>query len=207
MKLYYSPGVCSLASHIVLNESGLAHAIEKVDLAKKVTETGADFTGINPNGYVPALELDSGEVLTEGPAILQYLADLAPESGLAPKAGTIERVRLQEWLNFITSELHKGFSPLFNKDPLVEPAKPIFARKLADRFAHVDAKLADGRKYLTGDAFTVADAYLFTVANWGRLVGLDLSRLANLQALLGRIAERPAVQKTLEAEGLKKQAA
>jgi glutathione S-transferase len=206
MKLYYAPGVCSLASHITLNEAGLAHALEKVDLGKKITETGADYTKVNPNGYVPALELDGGEVLTEGPAILQYLADLAPASGLAPAAGSIERVRLQQWLNFITSELHKGYSPLFNSDPTVQAAKPVFRKKLADRFAHVDRTLADGRAYLTGEAFTVADAYLFTVANWARLVDLDLSGLSHLQALLARIAERPAVQKTLAAEGLKKAA-
>lgn len=206
MKLYYAPGACSLASHIILEEAGLDHAIEKVDLGKKVTESGADFTKINPKGYVPSLGIDDGEVLTEGPAILQYLADLVPEKGLAPKAGTRERLRLQEWLNFITSELHKGFSPLFSSEPALQDAKEFFRQKLATRFGHVDNVLADGRAYLTGDTFSVADAYLFTVANWGGMVNVDLSGFANLQALLARIAARPGVKAALRSEGLLKAA-
>ncbi len=200
MKLYYSPGACSLSPHIVLNEGGFTYDTERVDLATKVTETGADYTTINPNGYVPALLLNDGQVLTEGPAITQYLADRVPETRLAPPAGTIERYRLMEWLNFISTELHKGFGPLFN--PRTPDAwKDIVKAQLARRFDSVSARL-EGKTFLMGDDFTVADAYLFTILGWGRHVGIDLAPWPVLTAYLGRVAARPAVQATLKAEGL-----
>jgi len=202
MKLYYSPGVCSQSVHIALNEAGIDHRIEKVDLTAKTTESGADFARINPLGYVPALELDDGEVLLEAPAILQYVADLKPEAGLAPANGTRERVRLQAELNYVASELHKSFGPFF------APVKPEGAlkdqalTKLAKRFDALEAKLADGRDYLMGDRFTVADAYAFVVASWAGLIGFDLSSHPRVQAYVARIAARPKVRETLEREGL-----
>ena len=200
MKLYYSPGACSLSPHIVLNEGGFNFEIEKVTLATKKTETGADYTTINPNGYVPALILDGGEILTEGPAIIQYLADRAPEKRLVPLAGTIQRYQLMEWLNFISTELHKGFSPLFNpKTP--EDWKTVVKAQLARRFRYVDQKL-QGKNWLMGEDFTVADAYLFTVLSWSKHVGVDLSPWPQMIAYLDRVASRPAVQATLKAEGL-----
>jgi glutathione S-transferase len=200
MKLYYSPGACSLAPHIVLNEGGIPFDKEKVDLATKKTESGADFTKINPNGYVPALVLDDGQVMTEGPAIIQHLADRVQEKELAPPAHTIERYRLQEWLNFIATELHKSFVPLFDAaapDEWKQRMKGLLAR----RFDHVSKKL-DGKQYLMGDAFTLADAYLFTVLGWARWVALDLAPWPVLTAYLERVAARPAVQAALQAEGL-----
>lgn len=200
MKLYYSPGACSLSPHIVLNEGGFNFEIEKVTLATKKTETGADYTTINPNGYVPALILDGGEILTEGPAIIQYLADRAPEKRLVPLAGTIQRYQLMEWLNFISTELHKGFSPLFNpKTP--EDWKTVVKAQLARRFRYVDQKL-QGKNWLMGEDFTVADAYLFTVLSWSKHVGVDLSPWPQMIAYLDRVASRPAVQAALKAEGL-----
>ena len=200
MKLYYSPGACSLSPHIVLNEGGFNFEIEKVTLATKKTETGADYTTINPNGYVPALILDGGEILTEGPAIIQYLADRAPEKRLVPLAGTIQRYQLMEWLNFISTELHKGFSPLFNpKTP--EDWKTVVKAQLARRFRYVDQKL-QGKNWLLGEDFTVADAYLFTVLSWSKHVGVDLSPWPQMIAYLDRVASRPAVQAALKAEGL-----
>ncbi|AOR67945.1 glutathione transferase GstA [Burkholderia stabilis] len=200
MKLYYSPGACSLSPHIVLREMGLTFELEKVDLQSKKTESGSDFRSVNPNGYVPLLVLDDGQVLTEGPAIVQYLADRAPEARLAPEAGTMERYRLVEWLNFISTELHKAFAPLFNpKTP--EEWKAIVNDLIAARLAYVEKKLG-GQVYLMGDNFTVADAYLFTVLSWGKWVGVDIGRWPTLQSYTNRISSRPTVQAALKAEGL-----
>jgi len=200
MKLYHKPGACSLSPHIVLREAGLAFELERVDLASKKTGSGGDYLGVNPKGYVPALALDDGQLLTEGPAIVQYLADLAPEKHLAPPAGTMARVRLQEWLNFIASELHKGFSPLYNpRAP--EEWKGVARELLAKRIALVAERLT-GRDYLMGDDFTVADAYLFTVLNWAGFAQVDLSPGPVLGAYQARVAARPAVRAALQAEGL-----
>jgi glutathione S-transferase len=200
MKLYYSPGACSLSPHIALNEGGFTYDTERVDLATGMTETGADYKTINPNGYVPALLLDDGQVLTEVPAIVQYLADLVPEKRLAPPAGTMERYRLMEWLNFISTELHKAFGALFNPQA-PEDWKDIVKAQLIRRIEHASQRLA-GRTYIMGDDFTVADAYLFTVLGWGKYVGVEISPWPTLTAYLGRIAARPAVQTALKAEGL-----
>jgi glutathione S-transferase len=202
MKLYYSPGACSLSPHIVLREASLNFELEQVDLGNKTTACGTDFRTINPKGYVPALALDDGEVLTEGPAIVQYLADRVPEKGLAPAAGTIARLRLQEWLNFISTELHKSFSPLFAPNT-PEATKVIVHGLLAQRFAYVASQLAT-KQFLLGDTFTVADAYLFVVLSWAPYVGVDLSPWPVFAAYTVRIATRPAVQAALRAEGLLK---
>lgn len=202
MKLYYSPGACSLSPHIVLNEGGFDFDKERVDLVSKKTESGADYTAINPNGYVPALLLDDGQVLTEGPAIIQYLADRLPEKKLAPPAGAVERYRLQEWLNFISTELHKGFGALFN--PKAPDEWKTTARELLVRRIAYAAKRLESKPYLMGNDFTVADAYLFTVLGWSNWVGVDLSPWPALGAYLGRVAARPAVQAALKAEGLAK---
>jgi len=201
-KLYYSPGACSLSPHIVLRESGLPFDLVMANTKTKKLADGTDYTTINTKGYVPLLELDDGQRLSEGPAIVQYIADQVPAKNLAPAAGTMARYRLMEWLNFITSELHKGFSPLFNPAMPAE-AKALASAKLVERLTWVDGQLA-GKPYLMGDHFTVADAYLFTVAGWGKYVGVDISGLANLGAYLGRVAARPAVQEALKAEGLLK---
>ncbi len=200
MKLYYSPGACSLSPHIVLAESGLAFTLEKVNLGAKKTEHGADYWKINPKGYVPALELDNGQLLTEGPAIVQYLADLVPQRKLAPPAGTIDRYRLQEWLNFISTELHKGFSPLFN--PKAPDDWKSIVRELLNKRLEIVARQLEGRSYLMGEAFTVADAYLYTVLSWAKHVKLDLSSLPMLSAYIDRVTARPAVHATLVAEKL-----
>lgn len=202
MKLYYAPGACSLSPHIVSREAGL-----KLDLVQTSTKThklndGGDFYAINPKGSVPVLELDNGERLTEGPAIVQYLADQAKNTQLAPAAGTLERYRLQEWLNFVTSELHKTYSPLFNP-ATPEEYKTMAKARLEDRYKIVDARL-EGRDYLLGADFSAADAYLFTVTNWAKHVGVDLSAHKNLMAFMKRVAARPAVQEALKAEGLLK---
>ena len=202
MKLYYTPGACSVSPHIALREAGLAFDLVKVDLKAKKTEHGEDYLAINPKGYIPALGLDNGELLCEGAAIVQYIADQKPDSGLAPKAGTMQRYRLQEWLTFIGTELHKGFSPLFNPAMPAE-AKQLAKDRLVQRLAWVDGELA-GQQYLLGDAFSVADAYLFTVTNWAGFVGVDISGLANINAYRARVGARPAVQATLKAEGLAK---
>jgi glutathione S-transferase len=201
-KLYYSPGACSLSPHIVLRESGLPFSLVLASTKTKKLADGTDYNTINSKGYVPLLELDDGQRLSEGPAIVQYIADQAPASGLAPAAGTMARYRLMEWLNFITSELHKGFSPLFTPG-MPDEAKAMAQKKLGERLAWVDGQLA-GKAYLMGDTFTVADAYLFTVAGWGKYVGVDISGLQNLSAYMGRVAARPAVQEALKAEGLLK---
>jgi glutathione S-transferase len=199
MKLYFSPGACSLSPHIVSRELGIALELKKVDTKTKAIDGGGDYRQVNPKGYVPALELDEGGVLTEGPAIVQYLADRKPEAGLAPKAGTPERYRLQEWLNFITSEIHKSFSPLF-KPNTPEDYKPIARENIGTRFEWLDRQLA-GREHLM-DRFTVADAYLFTVVNWSGFVGIDLAKYPNLSAYQKRIAARPKVREAMKAEGL-----
>jgi glutathione S-transferase len=202
MKLYYSPGACSLSPHIVAAEAGIPLELVKVDTGTKTIAVEGDYWAVNPKGYVPALGLDDGEVLTEGPAIVQYLADLKPEAKLAPANGTFARVRLQELLNYITSEIHKAYSPLFNPKtpPDVREERLAYLRK---RYGLLDKQLA-GRKFLLGDQFTVADAYLFTVTRWAHAVKLDLSDYANLQAFQKAVAERPGVQSALRAEGLLK---
>lgn len=200
MKLYYSPGACSLSPHIVLCETGLDFTIEKVNLRTKETESGRDFSAINPKGYVPALELDDGEVLTEGPAIVQYVADLAPEKKLIPPAGTLARARVQEWLNFIGTELHKNFTPLFNPastDDIRNAAQANIARRLP-----IAATALDAHPYLIGDSFSVADAYLFTVLSWTGFVKVDIAPWPSLAAFVERMKARPGVQAALAAEGL-----
>ena len=199
MKLYYSPGACSLSPHIVLAEAGLAYSIEKVDLKAKKTESGADFFAVNAAGYVPALVLDNGEVLTEGPAIVQYLADQAPAKKLAPPPGSFERVRLQEALNFVSTELHKSFSPLFNP-ATPEEWKTVVRGLIGRRLDVVEQKLA-GRDYLLGE-FSVADAYLLTVLGWGGMVGVDVGARPVLAAYRARVMARPAVQQAMKEEGL-----
>lgn len=199
MKLYYVPGACSLSPHIVLNEAGLAFDRVKVD-GKTKAMPGGDYRSVNPLGFVPALELDDGTILTEGPAIVQWIADQVPDKKLAAANGSFERTQLQSWLNFISSELHKGFSPLFNP-AMPEEAKQLFRERLATRFQHLDKHLAD-KDYLAGKAFSIADAYLFTVSNWAAHTNVDLSPYANLLAYRQRVAARPAVQAALKAEGL-----
>jgi glutathione S-transferase len=199
-KLYYSPGACSLSPHIALREAGLPFERVLASTKTKKLADGTDFNTVNSKGYVPLLELDDGQRLSEGPVIVQYIADQAPASQLAPAAGTMARYRLMEWLNFITSELHKGFSPLFNP-AMPEEAKALARAKLVERLTWVDGQLA-GKNYLMGDTFTVTDGYLFTVAGWAKYVGVDISGLANLGAYLGRVAARPAVQAAMKAEGL-----
>ncbi len=202
MKLYYSPGACSLSPHIVLNEAGFNYEVERVDLASKKTEKGADFFAINPKGYVPVLALDDGQILTEGPAIVQYLGDQKPASGIVPKAGTMERAREQEWLNFITSELHKTYSPLF-RPTTPDEYKKLAREYLAKRLAVLDKHLA-GKPYILGDKFTAADAYAFTVLRWSQYTNVDLSPFPNIKAFMERVAARPKVQETLKQEGLLK---
>ena len=202
MKLYYSPGACSLSPHIVALEAGIPLELKKVDLGKKTLEDGSDYKAVNPKGYVPALEVSPGKVLTEGPAIVQYLADLKPDSGLAPKNGTWERYKLQEALNFVTSELHKGMGALF--DPAVTPEwrKGVMDR-LDLRLKALDDMLGE-HDYVAGDAFSVADAYLFTVLGWTRPLKIDLAPYANIAAYLARVGARPKVQEAMKAEGLVK---
>ncbi len=201
MKLYYSPGACSLSPHIVAMEAGLPLQLERVDLKTRQTEKGLDFMRVNPKGYVPTLEMDDGSILTEGPAIVQYLGDRNPGSGLVPPPGTIERYRIQEWLNFVSTEFHKQYSPLFN--PSVPPEiQKIFAGNLERRYGLV-AKTLEKQPFLMGSLFTVADAYLFTVTNWARTVHFDLSKWPAIVDYQKRIADRPAVQKAFAAEGLK----
>jgi glutathione S-transferase len=199
MKLYYSPGACSLSPLIALHEAGIAFEPVLASTKTHKLEDGTDYYTINPKGYVPLLELDNGERLSEGPAIVQYIADLAPGKNLAPANGTMARYRLQEWLNFITSEIHKGFSPLFN--PAVpEEFKVMQRKKLVDRFTWVDGELK-GKSWLMGDTFTVADGYLYTVANWCQFAGVDIAGLTHLGAYMQRVAARPAVQQARRTEG------
>jgi glutathione S-transferase len=205
MKLYYAPGACSLSPHIVARELGIPLELKKVNTKDKTVEDGGDYRKVNARGYVPALELDDGQVLTEGPAIVQYLADRKPEAGLAPKNGTFERYRLQEWLNFLTSEIHKQFSPLFRPNT-PEECKTILKENLAARFDWLDRELA-GRNYLMGKQFSVADAYAFVLLGWTRPLKIDLARWPNLVAFQQRVGARPRVQEALQAEGLLKKAA
>lgn len=200
MKLFFSPGACSLASHITLYEAGLRFTVDKVDMRTRKTSDGQDFTAINPKGYVPALMLDNGELLSEGPAILQYLADQKPDAALAPPAGTLPRYRLMEWLSFIATELHKGFGPLL-RPGAAEDVKIAARDKLGQRLAYAANHLAS-RQYLVGEHFTVADAYLYTVLTWTRLAGIDLAAWPVLAAYRERIQQRPAVQAARKAEGL-----
>jgi glutathione S-transferase len=200
MKLYYSPGACSLSPHIVLNEAGLPFEKIKADTKTKVLPDGSDYRSVNPLGYVPLLELDDGTRITEGPAIVQYIADQVPAKKLAPPNGTMERVKLQTWLNFVTSELHKGFSPLFNPS-MPDEAKKIFRERLGTRFAYLDKHLASN-DYLMGKDFSVADAYAFVVSNWAGRVDVDLSSHANVLEWRKRVGARPAVQAAMKAEGL-----
>ncbi|HEY6096102.1 MAG TPA: glutathione transferase GstA [Gallionellaceae bacterium] len=201
MKLYYSPGACSLSPHIVLAESGLSFDVEKVDFSAMKTERGVDFAKINPKGYVPVIALDNGQMLTEGSAIVQYIADQVPQKKLAPPAGTMERYRLMEWLNFIATELHKGgFSPLFNPD-LPDELRAKATERLSKRIGIAAAQLGKTR-FLMGDTFTVADAYLFTMLRWAPRVKLDLASWPVLKSYQERIEARPAVYETLLGEGL-----
>jgi glutathione S-transferase len=200
MKLYYSPGACSLSPHIVLLETGLPFTTEKTDLKTKKTEKGVDFLTVNSKGAVPTLVLDDGSVLTEGPAIVQYIADQKPDSGLAPRAGTLERYRLMEILNYLSSEVHKSFGPLFN--PAATPdAKTAAQDALGKKFDWLSGQLG-AKKFLLGDNFTVADAYLFTMLGWTRHVGVELGKWPVLAAYEGRVGHRPKVQEALKAEGL-----
>ncbi len=202
MKLYYSPGACSLSPHIALEESGLSYeAIAAPTKTHKLAD-GTDYYSINPLGYVPLLVLDDGRQLREGPAIVQYIADQAPDRQLAPANGTFERAKLQEWLNFIGTELHKGFSPLFNPATPAEYKSMVIAR-LGERLKFTDGLLAD-RQFVLGDRFSVADGYLFTVTNWAQPLGIDLSPYPNLVAYRARIGARPAVIAAMRAEGLLK---
>ena len=201
MKLYYKSGACSLSPHIVLREAGLDFSIEKVDLATKKTETGDDFLAVNPKGQVPTLLLNDGSILTEGVAIVQYLADQKPDRQLMPEQGTPARYHALEWLNYIATELHKGFSPLFNpKTP--DDFKAVTREALSKKFAYVNESLKDNQ-FLLGARFSVADAYLFTVMGWAKALKFDLSALTELNAYLDRVAARPAVDAALTAEGLK----
>jgi glutathione S-transferase len=200
MKLYYFPGACSLAPHIVAREASLAIELVRVDLATHKTETGEDYFKINPRGYVPALQID-GELHTEVAALVQYLAEQAPQSKLLPAAGTMERFRFNQWLTFVSQELHKTFSPWLWDANVAESTKQAAREKLAARFAELDALFAT-RPYLTGDAFTVADAYAFTIVNWSNFLKIDLKPYPNLQAFMARVAARPKVREALEAERL-----
>lgn len=204
MKLFYSPAACSLSPHIALREAGLDFQAEKVDIrsADRKTESGLDFKAINPKGYVPALQLDDGSVLTEGPAIVQYIADKAPQANLAPANGTVERYRLQEMLNFISTEIHKGFSPLFSPS-YPEEVKKMIRERLGERFMNLSATL-EKQPYLMGQHFTVADGYLFTCLNWCQWTGIELASFPVLKAFHERVASRPGVQEALKAEGLLK---
>ena len=200
MKLYYSPGACSLSPHIALHEAGLAHTTALASTKSHKLQDGTDYYSINPLGYVPLLELDNGELLREGPAIVQYIADQVPDKHLAPANGTLARYQLQEWLNFIGTEIHKGFGPLFNPATPAE-YKAMCKDKLGQRLQWTNDQLQDGA-FLMGEQFTVADSYLFTVTNWAKPMGIDLSHLDQLVAYRQRIGERPAVIAAMKAEGL-----
>jgi glutathione S-transferase len=204
MKLYYSPGACSLSPHIALLEAGLPYDLVRVDLKAKKLENGDDYLKVNPKGQVPALGLDNGELLTEGPVIVQMIADKASGKNLAPANGSTERYRLQEWLNFITGELHKNFSPLF-QPALTDETKDFFKDRLMGKFKYLDSQLA-GQDYLMGKQFTVADGYLFVMLKWADRTGMDLSGLKNLMAFKARVEARPKVQEALTKEGLLKAA-
>lgn len=200
MKLYYAPGVCSLSPHICLREADLPFELVKVDIKQHRLDDGSDFLALNPHGYVPLLELDTGERLTEGPAIVQYIAELKPGARLVPPAGTLERAKLQSWLNFLSTEIHKGYSPMFN--PAANAEFRTWQReRLAQRYGWIQEQLG-GRQYLMGERFTVADAYLFTTLCWLGYVNLDLSRWPGLGGYYERIASRPRVREAMRVEGL-----
>lgn len=200
MKLYYAPGVCSLSPHIVLRETGTPFTLVKTDIRAKKVEDGSDLFAVNPSGYVPALMLDDGTILTEGPAIVQYIADKAGATSLAPANGTLERYKLQSWLNYVSTELHKGFSPLFNPK-MPESGKAVVTERLLERFAYIEKHLS-ANEYLMGRNFTVADAYLFTVLGWTKPLAIDMSPYPSLEAYRARILARPAVRDAMRAEGL-----
>ena len=200
MKLYYWPGACSLSPHIVSREAGIDLQLAQLDRAERKAADGTVLSSVNPKNQVPVLELDDGQRLTEGPVIVQYLADQKPASGLVPPPGTMDRYRVQEWLNFITSELHKTFGSLF-RPTTPEDFKPTLRDMLGQRFDWIDKQLA-GKQYLMGDTFTVPDAYLFTVLRWSPRVGIDLSKWKNITAYIDRVAARPKVQEAMKAEGL-----
>ena len=201
MKLFNKPGACSLASHIVLHELDLKFELDEVDTDNGVAKSGLDYKTINPKGYVPALQLDTGEILTEGASILQYLADQHPEKGLAPKVGTVARAHLHEYLNYTGSELHKAFSPFFSSGASDEDKKKAGAN-VARKFDYLNALLGDGRTYLLGDNFSVADSYLFVVSNWANFTGIDLKKWPHVAAFVERVSNRPAAQAAMKAEGL-----
>jgi glutathione S-transferase len=204
MKLYYSPGACSLSPHIALLEAGLPYDLIKVDLRAKKLENGDDYLKVNPKGQVPALALDSGELITEGPVIVQMIADQATSKNLVPAHGSSERYKLLEWLNFITAELHKNFGPMFSP-VLADEAKAFFKDRVMAKFRYIDSQMA-GRDYLMGSQFTVADGYLFTMLSWADRMKFDLSAMPNLTAYKARVAARPKVQEALTREGLMKAA-
>lgn len=205
MKLFYSPGSCAMSPHIVLSEAGLDYELDRVDLTTKTTETGRPLKDINSQDAVPVLLLDGGETLTEGAAIVQYVADQRPDAGLLPSAGTLERAKVQQWLNYIATEMHKAHVPLFKAD-YPQGSKDIALANIKRAYDFVSEALAD-RPYLTGETFTVADAYLFTIVNWHNFIGLDLAPWPVLVAFQARIAARPAVQKAMREEGLLEAAA
>lgn len=200
MKLYYAPGVCSLSPHIILEEAGLPYTAVRTDIRAKTIEGGADYRQTNPLGYVPALELDDGTILTEGPAIVQFIADQVPGKGLAPANGTLDRYKMQSWLNFVSSEIHKGFGPLFTPG-MPDEGRKIARERLAARFEHLNKHLA-ANDYLMGKAFSLPDAYLFTTLRWTTTAKIDLGPYPDLKAYMARIAARPAVKAAMRAEGL-----
>jgi len=200
MKLYYWPGTCSLSPHIVSREAGIDLQLAQLDRAERKTADGTVLSNVNPKNQVPVLELDDGQKLTEGPVIVQYLADQKPAAGLVPPPGTMERYRVQEWLNFVTSELHKTFAPLF-RPTTRDDFKATLRDLLGQRFDWIDKQLA-GKQYLMGDKFTVPDAYLFTVLRWSPRVGIDLGKWKNISAYLDRVGARPKVQEAMKVEGL-----
>ena len=200
LKLYYVPGTCALCPHIILHEAGISFTAEKVNPKDKTTESGQNYNAINPKGSVPGLVMNNGELLTEVAVVVQYIADLVPDKKLAPLPGTLERYRLQEWLNFISSEIHKGYSPLFNPK-VPEETKTVFKERLASRIS-IAAKSLEGKDYLMGKTFTVADAYLYTVLRWSPRMNVDLSPWPVLQAYMEDIAARPAVKAAMAEEGL-----
>lgn len=202
MKLYYSPGACSMAPHIVAREAGYTFDLERVDIPNKKTADGGDYWKINPKGYVPALMLDDGQVLTEVGVICQYLADAKPESGLVPKFGTLDRYRHMEALNFAATEIHKQIGALFN--PKMTPEMKEIQMGTIERRFNALERMLEGRQYVTGDKFSVADAYLFTVLNWTQIHKIDVSKWPNIQAFMARVAARPKVQEVMKAEGLLK---
>jgi len=202
MKLYYSPGACSLSPHIALKEAGVPFDLVKVDLKAKTLEDGSDYKNVNPKGQVPALGMDNGEVLTEGPVIVQMIADKVPGKNLVPPNGTTERYREQEWLNFVSTELHKNFSPLFNP-AIPDDVKTFFRDRIMGKFTYINDALA-GKDYLMGKQFTVVDGYLYTMLRWADGMKMDLASLANVAAYKNRVGARPKVQEALAAEGLMK---